>query len=254
MVEASSKAEVIQRICEIDATFPDPGKRLSYGTAGFRADASLLERASFRVGLVVALRAMSHATTCGVMITASHNHHVDNGVKIIEPDGSLLAPTWETLSEMIVNSDDLAESMGSIGNFVAENFPSEDVIFGETPAGARVFLAMDTRQSSPTLISAIKQGLESLNVPFKDFGLLSTPQLVYLTACSDKDYEPSNYIENFTNAFIEFMSLVGGKRTDAYERELVLDCANGVGALPMHEVVEAVREHLEITLINTNTD
>jgi phosphoacetylglucosamine mutase len=54
------------------------------------------------VGLVVAIRA-KQVGTCGVMITASHNMHDDNGVKIIEPDGSMLIQRWEGLSELIVN-------------------------------------------------------------------------------------------------------------------------------------------------------
>ena len=47
----------------------------------------------------------------GVMMTASHNHHADNGVKIVEPDGSMLVPDWEILSELIVNSPDIRESL-----------------------------------------------------------------------------------------------------------------------------------------------
>ena len=100
--------KLIDEIVRIDDTFEAPSKHLGYGTAGFRANASLLTRASFRVGLVVAMRARG-VGKCGVMVTASHNHHVDNGVKIIEPDGSMLVPDWELFSEMIVNSRDLRE-------------------------------------------------------------------------------------------------------------------------------------------------
>lgn len=101
-------AKLIDEIVRIDDTFEAPSKHLGYGTAGFRANASLLTRASFRVGLVVAMRARG-VGKCGIMVTASHNHHVDNGVKIIEPDGSMLVPDWELFSEMIVNSKDLRE-------------------------------------------------------------------------------------------------------------------------------------------------
>ena len=45
------------------------------------------------------------------MITASHNHHADNGVKIVEPDGSMLIPEWEGLSELIVNARDIREKL-----------------------------------------------------------------------------------------------------------------------------------------------
>ena len=86
---SKNRERVLDAIREADAKYKEPEQILKYGTAGFRADADLLERAAFRVGLVVALRAKV-VGTCGVMITASHNTHSDNGVKIIEPDGSML--------------------------------------------------------------------------------------------------------------------------------------------------------------------
>ena len=43
----------------------------------------------------------------GIMITASHNPAKDNGVKIVEPNGHMLNPTWEPISEKIVNSEAL---------------------------------------------------------------------------------------------------------------------------------------------------
>ena len=58
----------------------------------------MLTRASFRVGLVVGMRARG-VGKCGVMVTASHNQHEDNGVKIVEPDGSMLVLDWEAFSE-----------------------------------------------------------------------------------------------------------------------------------------------------------
>lgn len=63
------------------------------------------------MGLVVGMRAKQVASTMGVMVTASHNHHEDNGVKIIEPDGSMLVPDWEKIAELIVNSTDLKDTL-----------------------------------------------------------------------------------------------------------------------------------------------
>lgn len=50
----AAKLKVIQ---DFDRSYPHPNKIFSYGTAGFRDKADLLERAFFRVGLVVAIRA-----------------------------------------------------------------------------------------------------------------------------------------------------------------------------------------------------
>ena len=57
---------------------------------------------------------------------------------------------------------------------------------------------MDTRESSPLLMDAIKQGLTCFDVPFTDLGLQTTPQVHYRVA------KNRNSIDDFTDAFIEF--------------------------------------------------
>ena len=49
------------------------------------------------------------------MITASHNPHQDNGVKIVEPDGSMLVARWEQLAELIVNHENIGEIIKELG-------------------------------------------------------------------------------------------------------------------------------------------
>ena len=114
---------------EQDAKYPDPERHLSYGTAGFRAKADLLERAAFRIGLFVSIRA-KFAGNMGVMVTASHNHHEDNGVKIIESNGSMLVQEWEMIAEMIINSHDLEKSLKTFNELQIKGFPMRVDIFG----------------------------------------------------------------------------------------------------------------------------
>ena len=57
--------------------------------------ASALDSALFRVGMLAALRSLQTGQACGVMITASHNGIEDNGVKIVDADGGMLARSWE---------------------------------------------------------------------------------------------------------------------------------------------------------------
>lgn len=92
-----------------DSNYKDIEKQLSYGTAGFRTLGSLLDRACFRVGILVAIRAKITGR-CGIMITASHNDWCDNGVKIIEHDGSMLVTHWEKLAEHFVNTPNIMET------------------------------------------------------------------------------------------------------------------------------------------------
>ena len=51
------------------------------------------------------------------------------------------------------------------------------------------------------------------------------------------------YIDSFTGAFLDFMSLLGEEGNN-YESSLVLDCANGVGAIPMQTISEKIREYV----------
>ena len=72
-----------------------------------------MERLVFRLGLVVAMHA-KQVGKIGVMITASHNQFEDNGIKIVEPDGSMLKPEWEKMTETIVNSLDIRSTIKTI--------------------------------------------------------------------------------------------------------------------------------------------
>lgn len=80
------------------ATCPNAAVKLSYGTAGFRAKAKLLDAVFLRMGMLAALRSAQTKAVIGVCVTASHNPIEDNGVKMIDPDGGMLARAWEQVS------------------------------------------------------------------------------------------------------------------------------------------------------------
>ena len=127
-----NRESVLPLVLENDGKYADPERKFPYGTAGFRTKAEFLERVAFRVGLVVAMRA-KQVGTCGVMVTASHNHHEDNGVKIVEPDGSMLCTDWEKIAEMVVNSDNLENTLKCMNELQLRGFPTGSDIFGNNP-------------------------------------------------------------------------------------------------------------------------
>lgn len=86
--------------------FLHKGVKFSYGTSGFRADASLLESTVYRVGILAALRSIKTQAVIGLMITASHNHVSDNGVKIADPGGEMMSQDWEPFADSLANASD----------------------------------------------------------------------------------------------------------------------------------------------------
>jgi hypothetical protein len=47
-------------------------------------------------------------------------------------------------------------------------------------------------------------GLKCLDVEYKDFGEITTPQLHFLVANHSKNPKKSDYVEDFSNAFVSF--------------------------------------------------
>ncbi|RCN45194.1 hypothetical protein ANCCAN_08818 [Ancylostoma caninum] len=68
-------------------------------------------------------------------------------------------------------------------------------------------------------------------------GLLTTPQLHYIVKCkNDPSYGEAKeigYYVRISDAFKELLKVQGEPRESSYSREIILDCANGVGAEKM---------------------
>jgi phosphoacetylglucosamine mutase len=199
--------------------------RLSYGTAGFRANAdeTPLDSVMFRVGCLIGLRSrVLGGTVCGVMVTASHNGPEDNGVKMVEPDGSMLDPSWESIADNAIN----AKSTGELRS-ILESIPlgSSASQFG------RVFIAYDTRTSSERLVQCVIRGCESVNALVENYGLLTTPVLHHIVR------HCNGFGHNITMASVEGYSRMIrqgiveslGNESVSNRGPLVIDVAGGVG-------------------------
>ncbi|KIZ01684.1 hypothetical protein MNEG_6281, partial [Monoraphidium neglectum] len=133
--------------------------RPSYGTAGFRCEASLLDSTVFRCGLLIAARALATGAACGVMITASHNVDSDNGVKLVDPSGEMLEPAWEDLATRLAQAATDSEVASELSAILAAHPPAPEAAAAPAAApgakgGPRVIVGRDTRDSGPRLTAA----------------------------------------------------------------------------------------------------
>ncbi|KAK3393724.1 N-acetylglucosamine-phosphate mutase-like protein [Podospora didyma] len=214
----------------------EKGQRYSYGTAGFRMKADLLEGIAFRVGVLAALRSRSlGGQAIGVMITASHNPAVDNGVKIVDPMGEMLEQEWERYATAFVNAGSDEEVVK-----IYKTLATDLKINVKDPA--KVIFGRDTRPSGHTLVTALKAALVASQSEYVDYKILTTPQLHYLVRATNTEGSPVSYgkvsevgyYEKLADAFIRAMK---GKK---FGGTLSVDCANGVGGPKLSEFLKYI--------------
>lgn len=223
------KEEQRSLILESSSLFPPPqGVKLSYGTAGFRADASLLESTVYRVGILAALRSLKTQSVIGLMITASHNKVSDNGVKIADPSGGMLSQHWEPFADALATASDPLQFLALIDEFVTKESISFD---GGRPA--EILLGRDTRPSGESLLAAAKKGISSIiGAVAHDMGVLTTPQLHWMVRARNLAAKSTehDYFLQLSHSYRSLVDLIPhGKKTNEPNDKLVVDGANGVG-------------------------
>ncbi|CAL9692285.1 unnamed protein product [Knipowitschia caucasica] len=222
-----------------------PGLVLQYGTAGFRTNAKLLDHIMFRMGLLAALRSKKTQATIGVMVTASHNPEEDNGVKLVDPMGEMVTPSWEGYATLLANAEN-EDLLAALKDVIAK----EEINMSYE---AKVFVGRDTRSSSAALSQAVLEGVSSFGGLSKDYGLVTTPQLHYMVCCQNTqgkygEASVEGYYNKLCQAFLKLLKHASNCTDD--QKHLSLDGANGIGALKVREMEHNVAKELQISLHN----
>ncbi|KAM5326903.1 phosphoacetylglucosamine mutase isoform 1-T2 [Glossophaga mutica] len=225
------------------------GLILHYGTAGFRTKAEHLDHVMFRMGLLAVLRSKQTQSTIGVMVTASHNPEEDNGVKLVDPLGEMLAPSWEEHATCLANAEeqDMQSVLVDISKKAAVDLQQD----------AFVVIGRDTRSSSEKLAHSVIEGITLLGGQFHDYGLLTTPQLHYMVYCRNTGGRygkatEDGYYQKLSMAFVE-LTKQAPCSGDGF-RSLKVDCANGIGALKLGEMERYLSQGLLLQLFNVGTE
>ena len=151
----------LQKAAEVSKQHPKPDIKFAYGTAGFRTRADILDSVMFRMGLLAVLRSKAKSgQAIGVVVTASHNPVHDNGVKLVDPFGEMLQPSWERHASELANAEDVVETLRGV--------VKEHSIDWNVPA--QVFIARDTRPSGLQFVKALADGIEALGGSYHDYG------------------------------------------------------------------------------------
>jgi phosphoacetylglucosamine mutase len=176
--------------------YPKPAVTFTYGTAGFRTQGNHLPFVLLTVGILAVLRSKKlNGAMVGIMITASHNPHTDNGVKLVEPNGDMLVAEWENYAIQLANCNTPQELIDAVSMIrKKENINCDKALVG---------IGRDTRPSGLKLLEAVTDGVLIAGGDLKDFGVVTTPQCHYLVASSNAGLDPTceSYYKKLSEAW-----------------------------------------------------
>lgn len=180
----------------------------------------------------------------GICVTASHNPPRDNGVKLIDPSGHVLDQRWEPRADRLARADGgaaleaLSRALFEEALAEASPSPSSSSSSAVSPPRPVVWIAHDSRPSSPGLAAAAKAGAEAGGASAEVLGEMTTPQLHWLVAAANTGGpRPTleDYYDELSRGHAELVAgtepLTTKAKGDGNEEErlLFVDAAAGVG-------------------------
>ena len=106
------------------------------------------------------------------------------------------------------------------------------------------------------MVASLKDGVESLSATFTDYGLLTTPQLHYITRCLNTKDTPDSYGIPTVHGYYEKLSAAFNRIAAGKKRlsPLFVDCANGIGAPALRSLAKTLGDAFLVTnIVNDDT-
>ncbi|EHN02830.1 Pcm1p [Saccharomyces cerevisiae x Saccharomyces kudriavzevii VIN7] len=251
-----------------DETCRTKNVQYSYGTAGFRTLAKDLDTVMFTTGILAVLRSLKlQGQYVGVMITASHNPYQDNGVKIVEPDGSMLLASWEPYAMQLANAASFATHFEEFYAELVKLIELEKIDLGASNIAPHIVVGRDSRESSPCLLRCLTSTMASVfHARVLDLGCVTTPQLHYITDLSNRREREADsalaaateqdYYSFFIGAFNELFTTYDMEKRLSVPK-LFIDTANGIGGPQLKKLLASkdwVVPSDQIEIINDKSD
>ena len=126
------------------------------------------------MGVLAVLRTLSLGSKAiGAVVTASHNLEHDNGIKLVDHDGSMLSVEWEPYAAQLANCsiDDFARECRAIKT----NECISDAV--DTLRGGLILIGRDTRDHSVKFSGLMEESIVLSGCRCYDIGEVTTPVL-----------------------------------------------------------------------------